>query len=427
MDKNRFCMRPPMGWNSYDYYDTTVTEEEFMENAKYIADNMKAKGWDYVVVDIEWYSYDSGTQHPKYQYIPFGKVEMDAYGRLLPCPDKFPSAADGKGFAPLAEYVHSLGLKFGIHIMRGIPRMAAHLHLPVLGTEQTANELADPANICAWNPDMYGIRPNEPGAQAYYDSIFELYAQWGVDFIKCDDICRMDMYSAKAETRMLHKAIEHCGRDIVLSLSPGPAIISEAWWYEENANMWRITDDLWDRWELVHAMFERCEVWQSHVKPGCWPDCDMLPFGQLGKGFGHEWTCNLTEAERETLMTLWCIFRSPLMLGACPVKLDGKTLALLNNEGLIRMQQYGQNPRQLWRDESGAGWMSQDEEVARTYFAVFNFEDAEVTGSYRLPVDESEVCLVTNMLTGETLPVTDGFVDLTMAAHGAAALWIERV
>ena len=221
--------KAPMGWNSYDYYDTTVNEAQVKANADFMAAHLKEAGWEYIVVDIEWYAKDSGTMREQYQYIPFGDEEIDAYGRLLPAENKFPSAAGGKGFAPLAEYIHHLGLKFGIHIMRGIPRIAAHRHLPVLGTDVTANQIADPSSICGWNPDMYGVRKDVAGAQEYYDSIINLYAQWGVDYIKCDDICNTNLYphnpySAAHEVEMLHRAIEKCGRDIVLSLSPGPAL-----------------------------------------------------------------------------------------------------------------------------------------------------------------------------------------------------------
>ena len=180
---------PPMGWNSWDCYGAAVNEEQVRANAEYRAKYLKEYGWEYVVVDIQWYAKDAGSRRAQYQYVPFGDHEMDEYGRLLPDVNRFPSAAGGKGFAPLAEYVHSLGLKFGIHIMRGIPRMAAHRHLPVLGTSVTANEIADPSSICGWNPDMYGIRNGIIGAQEYYDSIVDMYADWGVDFIKCDDIC----------------------------------------------------------------------------------------------------------------------------------------------------------------------------------------------------------------------------------------------
>lgn len=273
-----------------------------------MAKNLKDYGWEYVVVDIEWYSNDAGTQNDKYQYIPFGNDQMDDWGRFQPSPNRFPSSADGSGFKWLAEYVHNLGLKFGIHIMRGIPRKAAEQHCPVMGTDVTANEIADPSSICGWNPDMYGIRNMEAG-QAYYDSLIQMYADWGVDFIKCDDICdswmyRGDNFSGWHETEMLHKAIMKCGRPIVLSLSPGPAHIDRAWQYCKHANMWRITDDFWDIWDLLKNMFWRCEMWQDHVSEGCFPDCDMLPLGKLGGGFGHgEWDCRLNREEQKTMMT----------------------------------------------------------------------------------------------------------------------------
>ena len=244
MNKNNFAVTPPMGWNSYDYYDTTINEAQIRANAEYMAKHLKKYGWEYVVIDIEWYSNDAGTQRDKYQYIPFGDDEMDEYSRFQPSPKRFPSSADGTGFTKLAEYIHSLGLKFGIHIMRGIPRKAAEQHCAVLGTTATANEIADANSICIWNPDMYGVK-NTPQGQAYYDSLIAMYAQWGVDFIKCDDICdsrlyREEYFNGWHETRMLHEAILKSGRDIVLSLSPGPAHIDLAWQYCEYANMWRI-------------------------------------------------------------------------------------------------------------------------------------------------------------------------------------------
>ena len=130
MNKN-VLHKTAMGWNSYDYYDTTVTEDQVKANADVMAARLKEYGWEYVVVDIAWYAYDAGSKRDRYQYIPFGRVEIDGYSRLLPCPDRFPSSAGGRGFRPLADYVHSLDLKFGIHMMRGIPRIAAHNHMKV--------------------------------------------------------------------------------------------------------------------------------------------------------------------------------------------------------------------------------------------------------------------------------------------------------
>lgn len=385
MDKNQFALTPPRGWNSYDYYDTTVTEEAVKANADYLAQHLKPYGYEYVVVDIQWYAYDTASQRETYQYIPFGRCEMDEYGRLLPCPQRFPSSVGGAGFKPLADYVHSKGLKFGIHAMRGIPRDAAHRHLPVLGTNVTADVIADPNSICPWNPDMYGVR-DMPEGQAYYDSILALYASWGVDFIKVDDIChsRLDPYrpySGRHEVEMLHRAIEKCGRSIVLSLSPGPAVIEGAAHYCRHANMWRITDDFWDTWPLLKKMFDYCEKWQYVVAPGCWPDCDMLPVGKVGKGFLTERDTNFTRDEQQTMLALWCLFRSPLMVGADLPQLDDWTLQLLTNEKLLALQQGNPRPRQVTKDDAHAVWLTDDPDTGMLTVAVFNFcdESAEVT------------------------------------------------
>ena len=375
MNKNSFAVTPPMGWNSYDYYDTTVDEARVRANADYMAAHLKKYGWEYVVIDIEWYAHEAGSQRDRYQYIPFWPVEMDEYSRLLPDPVRFPSSADGAGFKPLADYIHSLGLKFGIHIMRGIPRQAAHTHTAILGSDMRANDVADPSNICQWNPDMYGLRPDRSGSQAYYDSIMQLYAEWGVDFIKCDDICRMDMYSAKAEIKMLHDAIDKCGRPIVLSLSPGPARIEEAWHYEQYANMWRITDDFWDKWDLLLNMFERCELWERHVGDGNWPDCDMLPLGQIGAAFGCEHPSGLTRPEQITMLTLWSVFRSPMMLGCELTKLDDWTLSLLTNADVMRLLAHSAGARQVMRSDTQCIWKTHDTEEDCCYIAMFNFTD----------------------------------------------------
>lgn len=388
MDKNEFAQTPPMGWNSYDYYDTAVTEEAVKANADFMSSHLKQCGWEYVVVDIQWYANGAGSMRDKFQYIPFDDLEMDAYGRLQPSPARFPSSAGGKGFGPLAAYVHSLGLKFGIHIMRGIPRKAAQDHLQVLGTDVTADMVADPASICGWNPDMYGVQ-NTPAGQGYYDSLLAMYAEWGVDFIKCDDICDSWLYpgnhfSGWKETVMLHRAIETCGRPVVLSLSPGPAHIDRSWQYCKYANMWRITDDFWDNWGLLKAMFYRCELWQDHVREGCFPDCDMLPLGRLGKGFGEERNTKFTKEEQKTMMTLWCFFRSPLMIGAELTKLDEWTLSLLTNEALLSRMKSSCRGRQILRTEEMAVWKSRDEADGSLCAALFNLSDASAEISVNL-------------------------------------------
>ena len=425
-DKNRFAPTPPMGWNSYDYYDTTVNEEQVKANADYMAAHLKEYGWEYIVVDIQWYAHGAGSRRSEYQYIPFSKLEMDDYGRLFPDPERFPSSVNGAGFQPLADYVHGLGLKFGIHIMRGIPRVAAQNHLPVKGTTVTAADVANPSSICGWNPDMYGVR-NCPEGQAYYDSLMELYAGWGVDFIKCDDICNTNMYSnnrysAAHEVEMLAKAIQSCGRDIVLSLSPGPALIEKAWHYETYANMWRITDDFWDKWELLKDMFRRCEQWQSHVAPGCYPDCDMLPLGYLGQGFGRERTTNFTREEQRTMMTLWCLFGSPLMLGAELTKLDDWTLSLLTNREVLGMLSSECRPRQLRLNESQAVWKACDTRTGRRYVALFNL--GEETAVIAIDAEETGInagAELKELWTNERKTLSEnGLLQAELPSHGCA-------
>lgn len=381
-DKNDVALTPPMGWNSYDYYDTTVTEEDIRENAQVMAEKLKQHGYEYIVVDIQWSDAQAGTDRKNYQYINFSQFSLDEYSRQIPAVNRFPSSAGGKGFKPLADYVHSLGLKFGIHIMRGIPRMAAHLHMPIKGTHVTADQIANPYSISKWNPDMYGVDASKEGAGAYYDSLFELYASWGVDFVKVDDICNTNMYpehpySAEKEIEMIASAIEKSGRPMVLSLSPGPAILAKAWHMSKYANMWRITDDFWDNWELLKAMFTRCEIWQDHVKVGCYPDCDMLPVGMLGKGFGQERKTNFTEEEQRTMITLWCMCHSPLMIGGNLVKLDEWTLSLLTNNQVLALERYAGPAIQIRRDEEQAIWKSKDTRDDIYYVALFNLSDAK--------------------------------------------------
>ena len=239
-DFGRWAKTPPMGWNSWDCFGPTVTEQEVRANADYMAAHMKSAGWQYIVVDIRWYV-ENDKSHGYNEKDPV--MNIDKYGRLMPAVNRFPSAAGGKGFRPLSDYLHGLGLKFGIHIMRGVPRMAVERRAPVFGTKVNAADIytvVDPSN---WLRDMYTVDVRKAGAQEYYNSLFSLYASWGVDFVKVDDISAP--YHGD-EIAMIRKAIDRCGRPIVLSLSPGPTPLEKAEHVRSHANMWRIIDDFWD-------------------------------------------------------------------------------------------------------------------------------------------------------------------------------------
>ena len=375
------AMTPPMGWNSWDAYGPSVREDEVKANAETMARHLLKYGWDTLVVDIQWYAPKTQT----HGYIPDPhNVTLDEYGRLIPDAARFPSSANGVGFSALAEYVHSLGLKFGIHIMRGIPRWAVEQNLPVKGSPVRAADIADKIHLCTWlnQTDMFGIDHSKPGAQAYYDSIAELYARWGVDFVKADDIAQTHdpsyPYHA-AEIAALSQALRSCGRPMVLSLSPGPAPLEQANHLRAHANMWRISNDFWDDWAALKRQFARAHRWETEIRPGGWPDADMLPLGHIGiRGeVGDDRWTNFTREEQRTLMSAWCVFRSPLMFGGDLPSNDEWTRSLLTNPEVLAVNQNSQNNHQSYFQDEILAWTAEIPEKRDRYVAVFNLSDME--------------------------------------------------
>ena len=406
---------PPMGWNSWDCYGAAVTEEQVLQNAEYMAKYLKQYGWEYIVVDIQWSAPDADS----HEYHAFSELRMDGFGRLIPAENRFPSAAGGRGFRPLADKIHEMGLKFGIHIMRGMPRMAAHLRLPIKDSDATCDQAANPHSICLWNPDMYGLKCDTPQARAYYDSIFRLYAEWGVDFVKCDDIAREYPHCEK-EIEVISAACRECGRDMVLSLSPGPAPLDRAEHLKTWANMWRITDDFWDKWELLKGMFERAEKWCIHAGPGHWPDADMLPVGALRQCYDPDNRTQFTQAEQRTMMTLWCMMRSPLMIGGEMTKNDDFTLKLLTNGEVLAIEKESWSAHPLFTTEKESAWIAPRRDGTGYYLALFNLSDEErtvtVSAKQQGLADSSEA---TELWTGRKTAETESY-SATLAAHDAA-------
>jgi len=379
--------RPPMGWNSYNSFGSAVHEDEVKANADYMAQNLRQYGWSMIVVDFLWaYANPPGSvignpfqmRLQDGAYIPW--LAMDEWGRLLPNTDKFPSAFGGKGFRPLSDYVHSLGLQFGIHVMRGIPRQAVWARSPVWGTKGiTADQIADTNSTCPWMNHMYGLDMRKPGAQEYLNSLLALYAGWGVDFIKVDDIARP--YSAP-EIEGYKKAIDLCGRPVVLSLSPGETPLKDSTHVQQYANMWRMADDFWDDWKELLKMFDYARSWQGIGGPSHWPDCDMIQIGKISKRgpVGPERYSRFTDEELQTHMSFWCIYRSPLMLGGnLP---DNRELEkrLFTNSEVLGVNQHGRNPRQLYKKDGRMVWVSDIGDAASGggwYVGLFNIGETE--------------------------------------------------
>ena len=408
-DFHQWVASPPMGWNSWDCYGPTVTEAEVRANADYMAQHLKSSGWQYVVVDIRWYV-GNDTAHGYNEKNP--DFNLDAYGRFVPAPNRFPSATGGKGFRPLADYLHAKGLKFGIHLMRGVPVVAVQRRLPIKGTKLTAADIYSQEGQAAWLHDMYTVVASRPGAQAYYNSLFELYASWGVDFVKIDDLS--EPYHA-AEIELIRKAIDRTGRRIVLSMSPGETPIANARHAQQHANMWRTVGDFWDSWEQLKEHFAVCARWAPYSQPGAWPDADMLPLGRLGirAERGDDRQTRFTPDEQRTLMTLWSIFRSPLMFGGDLPSTNAATLALLTNPRVLAVHHASVHNRQLFRRGDLVGWLADDPQTGDKYLALFNAQDQELAPA-------SEAAAASPLLTRQAPQAT-----LDVDISGAQKLYLN--
>jgi hypothetical protein len=336
---------PPMGWNSYDAFGDAVVESEVLANAQWMKEHLQPFGWDTVVVDFRWY--DSKADGVRVQN-PEG-VTLDEFGRCVPPTNRFPSATGGLGFKPLADKIHAMGLKFGIHIMRGIPRRAVEQGMPIHGTDfrasQAARPVGDVARECRWNRDMYGVDASTVAGKAWYANIAKQYADWGIDYIKCDDIANIERGTnryPRLEVEALANGLRESGRSIVLSLSPGPALLQESAHLREYANLWRISSDFWDNWRSLNRNFTLFASWQTNRAIGHWPDGDMIPFGHICVRncdvHPDRWT-RFTRDEQLTLMSLWALAQSPLMLGMNLPDNDDWTTALLTNPEVLAADQ----------------------------------------------------------------------------------------
>jgi hypothetical protein len=426
---------PPMGWNSWDAYGLTINEADFKANTAVLA-KYRQYGWQYAVIDEGWY-----MENPDGQHLADKKYLLDANGILIPVPSRFPSSVEGAGFKPLADWVHQQGLKFGIHIVRGIPKQAVEKDLPIAGTSFHALDAADKNSPCGWDEGNWGVADNAAG-QAYYDSMLKLYAGWGLDYIKVD--CISDHPYRPSEIKQIAAAIQKTGRPIVLSLSPGPTQLEHAAEIAEYAQMWRITNDHWDGWKLpskpewdefpfsLGGEFDRIAKWYTYVKPGNWPDADMLPWGSLTPhpGWGPPRQSGLTQEEEKTELNLWSITRSPLILGANLTKLDDFTRGLLANQSILFINQNVTYSHPVDVASLGAGfanvrvWRATiNEPGARNYaeyFGFFNLDDKQVT----LRASWKQLGLDGSKHKAQNLWSSDGFkeskeVTVTLPAHGS--------
>jgi alpha-galactosidase len=425
---------PPMGWNSWDAYGFTIDEEQFKANATVMASFIQY-GWKYVVIDEGWYMTNTAGRN-----LDERKYVWNSDGLLIPDPGRYPSAANGAGFKPLADWAHARGLKFGIHIVRGIPKQVVAANLPIAGTSFRAADAADTSSPCPWDDGDWGVKDNAAG-QAYYDSMLKLYASWGLDFLKVD--CIATNPYRPSEIRQIAQAIRKTGRPIVLSLSPGPTALDHASEVAKYAQMWRISGDHWDEWDLehksdefpfgLHDAFDRLAQWYAYARPGNWPDADMLPEGWLGPhpGWGEARQSRLTHDEQRTEFTLWAVARSPLILGANLTRLDDFTRSLITNQDVIFIDQNATYSRPVDPSALGPGfeharvWRATVQEPGSRgyaeYFAFFNLDAVPAT----LHTTWSQLGLdgakhsAQNLWDGSSLKESKE-INVSLPAHGCA-------
>jgi alpha-galactosidase len=453
---------PPMGWNSWDSYGLTITEEQFRANTKFVAEELKPSGYNYAVIDEGWFFFN-----PEDRNTP-GKLvyAIDANGRYVPVPARFPSVGaaaaaqpssnadaaapkllatiQSTSFKPLADWVHSQGLKFGIHIVRGIPRASAERNLPIADSTFHATDAADPTDACPWDPTNWGVQNNAAG-QAWYDSLLTQYAAWGVDYLKVD--CISSHPYKPDEIRMIRKAIDKTGRPMVLSLSPGPTSLGDAAEVGQLAQMWRISDDFWDYWaspnpnkdypQSIRGQFIKTAAWAQYARPGNWPDADMLPLGHIGPvpGEGKPRDTRLTPAEQQTLITLWSMARSPLILGANLTMLDEATLKLISNKDVLRVDQTATRSGQVMHSGDVIAWTADlpadlppGSPTGEIALALFNTGDSQIvvdTSFVAFNIDEGAYH-VKDAWSGKSLGKLKSIPSLTLEPHACILYLLKK-
>jgi alpha-galactosidase len=370
---------PLLGWNSYNCYGTHIDEKLTWENLEAFIQKLKPHGYEYFVLDAGWYRHfdlkpgetwptDGDQAH----------LALDEFGRFVPSPVLFPH-----GFKAVVEHARQHGVKFGLHLMRGIPRKAVELNLPIKGTPYFARDIANVKDVCSWSNLNYGIDMAKPGAQAYYDSVAELVSSWGVDFIKYDDIVHKP-----AEINAVADAIARTGRRIILSISPGDDIDPAYYETYQRADMIRISRDVWDLREDIEISFNQWDKLRPYADKGFWLDMDMIPFGHLRVNYpaskhklnstrGYERMDYFTYAQKKSFITQRAMAASPLFMGGTLTSSDKTSFELITDREMLACNQNGVTGSLVKRisdySEKVDVWKTPHKSLANTgWIGVFN-------------------------------------------------------
>jgi alpha-galactosidase len=426
---------PLRGWNSCGAFMWSTNETEMKANIDLTAELLQASGYN--IIELDWYWYLDLNAVTTY---------LDEYGRPQPDVNRWPSSTGLQGFKRIIDYIHSKGMLFGLHVMRGISAVAVEYQLPVLGTNYTADEIYDAQRACPWFcvpvSQFYALKANHPGAQAYQNSLYAQFASWGVDMIKAD--CLYGDNYLLDQIQSVSDAIDHSGRPMLLSLSPGngpnqpdqqPVMAAAV---TPMVNVYRMTADTWASWQQWHIVnhWHAAYIIRDFIggsKTGrygvpAFPDYDNPPFGWLTDPYqGREphFMSPLTPDEHYTVASFWMFSRAPMFYEGDLRTQDPFSLSLVTNKRAIQMMDYSTNVTvieysafnySVWRSDSTT-------EGGSSYVALFNIVDnlsqslsvnmAQITGGH------GNICSIQEIWNG-TVTTQVEWINVTLPIHGSA-------
>jgi len=375
---------------------------------------------------------------------------VDEFGRPQPDVEKWPSSIGGKGFKPFSDKIHAMGLRLGIHTLRGsVSAAAIFANSNIKGTSSNIADIVIPASEggqCNWNQDWFAVNATHPASAAFIDSVYQQYADWGIDFIKNDcigvttDALNHPHNYVPSNIALVSAAIQKSGRPMTYSLSPGGGNrslngtdeIPLAAAVANITNLYRITDD-WHGGDMKYhyAVAHAMEPFIGAVGLGgdlSFPDLDML----------NPYTNAKDDLDFKLQMTLWAIARSPLMYGADirDPSLTAADFALMTNARVLDVQVKSVKNRQIYSKGGVVVWAAMGANAATlsdsssadptAYVALMNYNTHPVNASVtyqQLGSLAVSSCTVINLWSGQSLGTVEAAVTAQLAASNGAALY----
>jgi hypothetical protein len=408
---------PVLGWSSWSFLRKDPTAAKMKAQALAMqTSGLQKIGYTYVNLDDFWYQCP-GSQGPN----------VDSYGRWVTDSSRFPSEGDANGIKAVADYIHGLGMKFGIYVTPGISKQAVSKNTSIKGTQYTADQIAEPS-IAEENYNCKGmvrINYNRPGAQEYTNSWVDMLAGWGVDYIKIDGMTN----SNAADVKAWSTAILQSGRPMVLDVTQGSYTRELAPTLMKYANQWEFAPDVecYDcekggssypltSWADVVKRFDYVAEWQPYAGPGGFNDYDSI---EVGNGSND----GLTPVERQTQMSLWALGSSAFMLGTDLTHLDPQDLEkYLKNDAVVAVDQDSIAAKRIVNNGNQQVFAKM-EPNGDAIVGLFNTggkaEKVSVQASaVGLPANERGYSLQ-NLWTGE-MEKTGGTIHAIVPSHGVA-------